>query len=104
MEYVESRREAKQAMNRAKTSMWEEMGEKMIEDLRNGKKMLYGSIKSCKRGRTKQYNIKDEEGNVITEPEKIDKRWMEYFGELLNVEEGDEEEDLEEEERDGAEF
>ncbi len=77
MEYVEARREAKQVMKRAKTSMWEEMGEKMIEDMRKGKKMLYCLAKSYRRGKTKQYNIKDEEGNVITEPEKIDKRWME---------------------------
>ncbi len=98
MKYVEARREAKQAMKRAKTSMWEEMGEKMIEDMRKVKKMLYGLAKSYRRGKTKQYNIKDEEGNVITEQEKIQNRWLEYFGELLNAEEGDEEEDLEEEE------
>jgi hypothetical protein len=31
--------------------------------------------------------VKDKEGNIITNEERISKRWVEYFDELLNAEE-----------------
>ena len=32
--------------------------------------------------------VKDKNGNLITESEKVRERWKEYFDELLNVEDG----------------
>ena len=50
--------------------------------------MLYGVARSYRKSKAKQYNIKDKDGNVLTEQEDIDNRWREYFDELLNA--GDE--------------
>ncbi|XP_076069749.1 uncharacterized protein LOC143041625 [Oratosquilla oratoria] len=41
------------------------------------------------------YSIKDSQGNLLTEPEEIDKRWKEYFSSLLNIEEDGERTDEE---------
>ena len=60
----------------------------MTEDLQKGKKLLYGVARSYRKSKAKQYNIKDKDGNVLTEQEDIDNRWREYFDELLNA--GDE--------------
>ena len=103
LEYVMARKEAQHAKNQAKTETWKDLGEKLTEDLQKGKKLLYGLARSNRKSKEKQYNIKDKEGNVLTEQEDIDNRWREYFDELLNA--GDEQEcqetdDLEEEEND----
>ncbi|XP_076058238.1 uncharacterized protein LOC143035269 [Oratosquilla oratoria] len=41
------------------------------------------------------YSIKDSQGNLLTEPEEIDRRWKEYFSSLLNIEEDNERTDEE---------
>ena len=88
MQYVLARKEAQQVKNQAKTETWKDLGEILTEDLQKGKKLLYGVARSYRKSKAKQYNIKDKDGNVLTEQEDIDNRWREYFYELLNA--GDE--------------
>ena len=76
----------------------------MTEDLQKGKKLLYSVARSYRKSKAKQYNIKDKDGNVLTEKADIDNRWRESFDELLNA--GDEQEcqeteNLEDEENEG---
>ena len=69
--------------------------------MQKGQKLIYGVARSYTKSKAKQYNMKDKDGNVLTEQEDIDNRWREYFDEFLNA--GDEQEcqeteNLEEEE------
>ncbi len=64
--YVAARREAEQTIKRAKAEQWSEIGDKLRDDIGINKNMLYGLAKSYRKEKSKQYNIKDEIGNVIT--------------------------------------
>ena len=50
--------------------------------------MIYKLAKTRNR-RTKDISdniyISDADGNILTDPEKIEDRWQEYFAELFNV-------------------
>ncbi len=52
---------------------------------------MYGLAKSHRKEKVKEYNIKDINGNVLTDRSEVNDRWSEYFRHLLNVEMEEEE-------------
>lgn len=58
--------------------------------------------KTCKIFKKQVCNIKDKQGEKVIRPIKTNERWTEYFNELLNVEEQNDEEEEEIAEQDEA--
>jgi hypothetical protein len=85
-EYVIARNEAKRVKRRAEKDSWRELGERLEEDQRGNKSLLYGLARSYRRDKRKLNNIKDVNGEVRVTAEEINERWTEYFEALLNVE------------------
>ncbi|XP_076039470.1 uncharacterized protein LOC143024543 [Oratosquilla oratoria] len=95
-QYVRKRNAAKSIKRKAQKDSWEQLGQDLEQDLQNSKKLLYSIAKSYRKGNGEyNYSIKDSQGNLLTEPEEIDKRWKEYFSNLLNIEEDGERTDEE---------
>lgn len=91
-EYVEARRNAERVKKRAEENSWISLGERLRVDLTRGKTLLYGLVKAYGKSKTRLANIKDENGNILTEPRDINERWTRYFEDLLNVDPEREEE------------
>lgn len=49
------------------------------------KKIRYTLAKSFKKPRNGRSDVKDEDGEYITNPDEIYVRWMEYLKDLINV-------------------
>lgn len=88
-EYVRARNNAETVKRSAKKDVWIKRGEALQQDLKKNKKMIFGLAKAYRKEKTKQYNIKDEIGNVITEADQLNEKWTSYFKELLNRPEND---------------
>ena len=84
--YVEARKTAEHVKRRAKIDSWEKIGNDLKADMEGSKKLLYGLTRSY-RGKNNEmtYAVKNKNGELLTQPERIAERWMEYFSELLNV-------------------
>lgn len=89
-EYVRARNSAETTKRNAKEEMWIRHGEALRQDLKKNKQMIFGLAKSYRKEKTKQYNIKDENGNVITQADQLNEKWTNYFKVLLNRPEGEE--------------
>lgn len=100
--YKEAKKEARKAVAVAKARKYDQLYERLEE--REGEKEVYRVAKQRERnksdvGRVKC--VKDEEGRVLVEEERIRKRWESYFCSLLNegaekVKEEQKEENVEE--------
>ncbi|XP_034047688.1 collagen alpha-2(V) chain [Thalassophryne amazonica] len=93
--YKEAKREAKRAVAKAKKEVWKDWYDNL--ETKEGEKKIYKVAKQ--RARTRQdvgevAGIKNKNGVLLTDEEKIKERWREYFNNLLNVE--NEREQLEE--------
>lgn len=85
--YKEAKRDAKRTVAKARDEAFREWYEKM--NTKEGEKMIYRVAKQ--RAKTRKdvgevAVIKDKEGVLLTDEEKIKERWREYFNNLLNVE------------------
>ena len=86
-EYKLKRREAKMIVAIARKQSTEELYDEL--ETKEGEKRIYRIAKARQREREKTGNIdiiKDKEGKMLFDEDKISLRWAEYFEELLNVE------------------
>ena len=65
------------------------------EDIQQDKKKLFGLAKAYRKPKNGIINIKDDEGNIQTNPDNINNTWTKYFNELLNAGQEEEEPDME---------
>ncbi|KAK3527261.1 hypothetical protein QTP86_018624, partial [Hemibagrus guttatus] len=86
-EYKELQRRVKREVSKAKQKAYEELYTRL--DTREGEKDLYRLARQRDRdGKDVQQVrvIKDREGRVLTSEESVQRRWKEYFEELMNEE------------------
>ncbi|KAK3567195.1 hypothetical protein QTP86_012679 [Hemibagrus guttatus] len=86
-EYKELQRRVKREVSKAKQKAYDELYTRL--DTREGEKVLYGLARQRDRdGKDVQQVrvIKDRDGRVLTSEESVQKRWKEYFEELMNEE------------------
>ncbi len=77
----------------AKEESWQNIGNDLENEPRGTRKLIYRLAKAYRKGQsTLTYAVKNKNGELLVEPEKIAERWKEYFQELLNVEENIQEE------------
>ncbi|KAK3546717.1 hypothetical protein QTP70_033372, partial [Hemibagrus guttatus] len=86
-EYKELQRRVKREVSKAKQKAYDELYTRL--DTREGEKDLYRLARQRDRdGKDVQQVrvIKDRDGNVLTSEESVQRRWKEYFEELMNEE------------------
>ncbi|KAK3567837.1 hypothetical protein QTP86_027362, partial [Hemibagrus guttatus] len=86
-EYKELQRRVKREVSKAKQKAYEELYTRL--DTREGEKDLYRLARKRDRdGKDVQQVrvIKDRDGRVLTSEESVQRRWKEYFEELMNEE------------------
>uniref|UniRef100_A0A3B3ILM2 Endonuclease/exonuclease/phosphatase domain-containing protein n=1 Tax=Oryzias latipes TaxID=8090 RepID=A0A3B3ILM2_ORYLA len=86
-EYKEAQRRVKREVAKAKQKAYDELYDRL--DTKEGEKDLYRLARQRDRdGKDVQQVrvIKDRDGKVLTTQESVQKRWKEYFEELMNVE------------------
>ncbi|KAK3561616.1 hypothetical protein QTP86_010765 [Hemibagrus guttatus] len=86
-EYKELQRRVKREVSKAKQKAYDELYTRL--DTREGEKDLYRLARQRDRdGKDVQQVrvIKDRDGRVLTSEESVQKRWKEYFEELMNEE------------------
>ncbi|KAK3559309.1 hypothetical protein QTP86_012715 [Hemibagrus guttatus] len=86
-EYKELQRRVKREVSKAKQKAYEELYTRL--DTREGEKDLYRLARQRDRdGKDVQQVrvIKDRDGRVLTSEESVQRRWKEYFKELMNEE------------------
>ena len=89
--YKEKKKEAKRAVAKAKEEGYKEWYENL--DSREGEKTIYMIAKQRAEAKRDIKVIKDQQGEVLTDGEKIKERWREYYTTLLNKKQRDELED-----------
>ena len=88
--YKIQRKKVNQLVKRAKTKSWQEFGEKIENSNKVNQKLFYKILKSLRKDKTVQtLNIKNKDGEILTEDKSIMKRWREHFQELLGTEDED---------------
>lgn len=96
--YKTERIKVKNQIKTGKEKSWTEFGKKLTESYNENQKLFYNTLKQMRKPKTNMLqNLKDRSGNIITEEASIMERWREYFKDLL--EENEIEENIEEEER-----
>ena len=94
IEYVNARNHAEDVKRRNKDITWRRIGRELKEDTKGTGKLLYGMAKSMRGNKEPEmHTVLNKEGKPLLEEEEVTERWSEYFEELLNVEEGEEEMD-----------
>ncbi|KAK3550661.1 hypothetical protein QTP70_002366 [Hemibagrus guttatus] len=86
-EYKELQRRVKKEVSKAKQKAYEELYTRL--DTRDGEKDLYRLARQRDRdGKDVQQVrvIKDRDGRLLTSEESVQRRWKEYFEELMNEE------------------
>ncbi|KAK3563951.1 hypothetical protein QTP86_006275 [Hemibagrus guttatus] len=86
-EYKELQRRVKREVSKAKQKAYDELYTRL--DTREGQKDLYRLARQRDRdGKDVQQvrDIKDRDGRVLTSEESVQRRWKEYFEELMNEE------------------
>jgi hypothetical protein len=86
--YIESNKETNKILRRKKRMYVNSLIDKAEQERStNNARDFYRKIRFFKKGFTPNpYGVKDKEGVVLTENQKVLERWREYFYELLNVE------------------
>ena len=78
--YTEARKAATSAVKKSKEKSWEEFGRRL-----DANKVFWQTIRRLRGKRSSiTYSIKDSDGNILTDENKILSRWKEYFEDLLN--------------------
>ena len=98
-QYKAACREAENVKRNAKKKVWEELGEKLEADYGGGRKLLYSIAKKYRKGGKEEVRtIKDKDGELLIDQDDIDDRWRQYFEELLNVAEVNQDENEDDDE------
>ena len=85
LEYVEKRNRAEELKRIAKEQSWERIGEQLRQDMRGTKKLIYNISRKFKKGEAAaSHAVKDKDGILQVEPERVQNRWREYYSELYN--------------------
>ena len=85
-DYVTERDAVNRLRRKAQENMWERIGNDLAEDHTGNKKLLYTMAKRYRgKGGEQVKTIKDPNGASLSDPRAINKRWNEYFADLLNV-------------------
>ena len=86
IEYELARNRAGTVKKKEKNRVWKKIGEDLKADHSGTRKLLYSMAKNYRSSANEQtYAIKDEDGQLLVQPDDISKRWKEYFDQLLNV-------------------
>ncbi|KAK3512985.1 hypothetical protein QTP70_034000 [Hemibagrus guttatus] len=83
-EYKELQRRVKREVSKAKQKAYDELYTRL--DTREGEKDLYRLARQRDRDGKDVRVIKDRDGRVLTSEESVQRRWKEYFEELMNEE------------------
>lgn len=85
-DYVRARNRSKNIISKAKEEAWTKIGNDLDRDYCGTKKLLYAMAKTYRnKKQDTAVTIKDKHGTLLTDPRQIDKRWAEYFKDLMNV-------------------
>ena len=84
-EYVEARNKVNKEKIKAKKNWWQEKGKELEEDIMKDRKKIYGLAKVYRKPKTGMTNIKNKQGQLQITAEEINNTWTEYFKDLLNV-------------------
>lgn len=77
--------EAKNEVRLSKQNQWEEFGNKLEHNFRENQKLFWGAVKRCRReNKCPTRHVKDKNGEIIKENEKILEVWKDYFQNLHN--------------------
>lgn len=83
-EYTAARNEAERVSREAKTQAWEKIGDELEQDMKGTRKLIYSAARNYrKREEPTARTVKKEECILLTDQEKIDERWKEYFSDLF---------------------
>ena len=86
LEYEVARNRAEKVKQEEKDRVWEKIGEDLRNDHSGTKKLLYSMTKNYRSTAKEQTGaIKDQNGQLLVQPDDIANRWKEYFDGLLNV-------------------
>ena len=70
---------------KSKEKPWEEFGRRLDSNYFSANKVFWQTIRRLRGKRSSiTYSIKDSDGNILTDENKILSRWREYFEGLLN--------------------
>ena len=87
--YREKRQECKRVVRRAKRDAQRRWGKKLQETFGKDKRMFWKEVGKTRVGEKRiEEKVKDKNGDLIVESEKVRERWKEHFDELLNVDDG----------------
>jgi uncharacterized protein YukE len=88
--YKQKRTEVKKMIKDSKDKTWIEFGNKLTETFGENQKLFYSALKQMRKPKTNMLkNVKDKNGNTLTNEEDIIDRWREYFKELLEEDENE---------------
>ncbi|XP_063907437.1 uncharacterized protein LOC135125709 [Zophobas morio] len=91
-EYKTCRSIAKITIKKEKAKEWEEFVEKMEENRKSNQKLFYANLKRLRQEENKSVSqIINKEGQILNNPTEILDRWKEYFTELLEGTENNQE-------------
>lgn len=86
LEYKQQRKRVKELILQAKREAWETFGVELEENSKKNNKLFYNILKKTRRGKdTKLPQLKNKEGKILSDSNKIMERWKEYFQELLEA-------------------
>ena len=95
--YKTERIKVKNQIKTSKEKTWTDFGNKLTETYNENQKLFYNTLKQMRKPKTNMLqNLKDKNGNILMEETSIMERWREYFKDLL--EENENEDNVEEEE------
>ena len=84
--YKEKRNLAKRIIRNAKVKSDERWGKKMTDNFQENKKMFWKEVKRIRKGTSnREERVKDEDGSLLVERKAVERRWVEYFERLSNV-------------------
>ena len=87
-EFKRSRNEMRRKLAQCKHESHERWGQRILENSKENKKLLWRQVKVVKKAREKlECGINDRSGTHLTEEAKVKERWEEHFEELPNVSE-----------------
>ena len=88
-EYKRKKQEVKGVTRQKKNTIDERDGIRLSKYFKENKKLFWNGVNGQRKKKEQMsMRVKDSEGNVMTEPTGVKRRWSEYFEQLLNVDDG----------------
>ena len=89
-QYKQLRTEVKNEVRLSKQNQWEEFGNKLEQNFRENQKLFWGAVKRCRQeNKCPTRHIKDKNGQVIKDNDKILEVWKDHFQNLHNFDDSD---------------